>query len=177
MDWGANARLVSCTNSLLFSLPKKRGQHAMLCRATWLQGWSEEEEENMPKSLYCGVRGRNRWDRSSGLGRASLNISGFPGGSDGKESTCNVGDLGSIAGLERSPGGGHDNPLQYSCLENPMDRGAWQAAIGWQRVWHDSSDLARTHLLSNNWLCIMCGYFIIYLKADYLKHCCCKAPV
>ena len=119
MDWGANARLVSCTNSLLFSLPKKRGQHAMLCRATWLQGWSEEEEENMPKSLYCGVRGRNRWDRSSGLGRASLNISGFPGGSDGKESTCNVGDLGSIAGLERSPGGGHDNPLQYSCLENP----------------------------------------------------------
>ena len=43
---------------------------------------------------------------------------GFPGGSDGKESTCNVGDLGSIPGLERSPGGGHGDPLQYSCLEN-----------------------------------------------------------
>ena len=43
---------------------------------------------------------------------------GFPGGSDGKESTCNVGDLGSIPGLSRSPGGGHGNPLQYSCLEN-----------------------------------------------------------
>ena len=43
----------------------------------------------------------------------------FPGGSDGKESTCNVGDLGSISGLGRSPGGGHGNPLQYSCLENP----------------------------------------------------------
>ena len=44
---------------------------------------------------------------------------GFPGGLDGKESACNVGDLGSIAGLGRSPGGGHGNPLQYSCLENP----------------------------------------------------------
>ena len=54
---------------------------------------------------------------------------GFPGGSDGKEFTCNEGDLGSIRGLGRSPGGGHGNPLQYSCLENPMDRGAWQAAV------------------------------------------------
>jgi hypothetical protein len=45
---------------------------------------------------------------------------GFPGGSDGKESTCNVVDLSSIPGLGRSPGGGHDNPLQYSFWENPM---------------------------------------------------------
>ena len=52
---------------------------------------------------------------------------GFPGGSDGKESTCNVGDLGSIPKLGRSSGGGHGNPLQYSCLENSMDRGAWWA--------------------------------------------------
>ena len=52
---------------------------------------------------------------------------GFPGGSDGKESTCNVGDPGSIPGSGRSPGGGHGNPLQYSCLESPMDRGAWRA--------------------------------------------------
>ena len=44
---------------------------------------------------------------------------GFPGGSAGKESSCNVGDLGSIPGLGRFPGGGHGNPLQYSCLENP----------------------------------------------------------
>ena len=54
---------------------------------------------------------------------------GFPGGSDGKESARNVGDLGLIAGLGRSPGGGHGNPLQYSCLENPMDRGAWRATV------------------------------------------------
>ena len=44
---------------------------------------------------------------------------GFPVGSDGKETTCNAGDLGSIPGLGRSPGGEHGNPLQYSCLENP----------------------------------------------------------
>ena len=53
---------------------------------------------------------------------------GFPGGSEsepGKESACNAGDLGSIPGLGRSPGRGHGNPLQYSCLENPMDRGDW----------------------------------------------------
>ena len=50
---------------------------------------------------------------------------GFPGGSDGKACACNVGDLGSILGSGRSPGEGNDNPLQYSCLENSMDEGAW----------------------------------------------------
>ena len=54
---------------------------------------------------------------------------GFPGGSDGKESSCSVGDLGSIPGLGRSPRGGHGNPLQYSCLENHMDRGVWWATV------------------------------------------------
>ena len=54
---------------------------------------------------------------------------GFPGGSEGKESTCIVGDRGSITGSGRSPGGGYGNPCQYSCLENSMDRGAWGAAV------------------------------------------------
>ena len=53
----------------------------------------------------------------------------FPGGSDGKESACSVEDLGSISWLGRSPGGGHGNPLQYSCLENLKDRGAWRAVV------------------------------------------------
>ena len=48
----------------------------------------------------------------------------FPGGSDGKESACNAGDMGSILGLGKSPRKGNDYPLQYSCLENPMDQGA-----------------------------------------------------
>ena len=50
---------------------------------------------------------------------------GFPGGSDGKASACSVGDPGSIPGLGRSPGEGNGNPLQYSCLEDSMDGGAW----------------------------------------------------
>ena len=57
---------------------------------------------------------------------------GLPGGSAVKESAFNAGasgDSGSIPGSGRSPGGGHGNPLQYSCLENPMDRGAWWAIV------------------------------------------------
>ena len=54
---------------------------------------------------------------------------GFPGGSDGEESACNAGDLGSIPGLGRSPGGGHGNPLQYPCLEHLVNRGAWLTAV------------------------------------------------
>ena len=53
----------------------------------------------------------------------------FPGGSEVKASACNAGDLGSIPGSGRSPGEGNGNPLQYSCLENPMDRGAWWATV------------------------------------------------
>ena len=54
---------------------------------------------------------------------------GFPCGSDGKESTCNVEDLGLIPGLERSREERNGNPLQYSCLENSMDKGAWWAVV------------------------------------------------
>ena len=53
----------------------------------------------------------------------------FPVGSEGKESACNAGDLGSIPGSGRSSGEGNGNPLQYSCLEKPMERGAWWATV------------------------------------------------
>ena len=56
-------------------------------------------------------------------------LSWFPGGSDDKESACNARDPGSIPRWGRSPGGGHGDPLQYPCLENPMVRGAWWAAV------------------------------------------------
>ena len=56
-------------------------------------------------------------------------VYGFPGGSEVKASACNAGDLGSIPGSGRSPGEGNGNPLQYSCLENPMDGGSWWAAV------------------------------------------------
>ena len=62
-------------------------------------------------------------------------LKGFPGGSEVKASACNVGDLGSTPGSGRSPGEGNGNPLQYSCLENPMDGRAWSR--GSQRVGHD----------------------------------------
>ena len=55
-------------------------------------------------------------------------VRGFPGGLGGKESACNAGDPGLIPELGRSSGEGNGNPLQYSCLKNPMDRGAWQSA-------------------------------------------------
>ena len=66
---------------------------------------------------------------------------GFPGGLDGKEYACNVGDLGSILGLGRCPGEGNGNPLQYSCLENPMDREAWWATVhGVAKSWTQLSN-------------------------------------
>ena len=67
-------------------------------------------------------QGRSPWRRDRLQTSVFL---GFPGVTDGKESACNAGDPGSIPGLGRSPGGGHGNPLQYSCMENCMDRGAW----------------------------------------------------
>ena len=54
---------------------------------------------------------------------------GSPGNSDSKGSACNAGDLGSVSGLGRSPGEGNSHPLQYSCLENSMDRGVWWATV------------------------------------------------
>ena len=67
-------------------------------------------------------------------------VQGFPGGLDGKAFACNVGDLGSIPGAGRSPGEENGNPLQYSCLKNPMDRGGWQATV--HRV--TESDMSET---------------------------------
>ena len=58
-----------------------------------------------------------------------LMLSGFSGGSDSTESACNARDPGSILASGRSPGEGHGNPLQHSCLENPMDTGAWRATV------------------------------------------------
>ena len=79
-------------------------------------------------------------------------MQGFPNGASGKDMTANAGDIrdvGLIPGLGRSPGGGHSNPLKYSCLENPMaeESGELQS-IESQRIGHDGSDLAHTHQAS-----------------------------
>ena len=81
----------------------------------------------------------------------------------------NIRDVGSIPGLGRSPGGGHDNPLQYSCLENPMDKGAWRATVhrvakSWTRLKGLSPLAAHVHI-----------YVFIYKKISckYTDTCCC----
>ena len=83
--------------------------------------YDKDVESNILQLVYLSIS-------SPGLGTIVVN-NGFPGGSDGKESTWNTGDLGLTPGLGRSPGEGHDNPLQYPCLENPMDRGTWRATV------------------------------------------------
>ena len=63
------------------------------------------------------------------MGTSRASFVGFPGGSDSKESVYNAGDPGSIPGSGKSPGEGNGNPLQYLCLENTIDRGAWWATV------------------------------------------------
>ena len=73
--------------------------------------------------------------------RIILSLTPLSGGSDGKESACNAGDSGLIPGLGRSPGEGKGNPLQYSCLKNSMDRGAWRVTVhGVSKSWIWLSD-------------------------------------
>ena len=80
------------------------------------------------------------------LHRSTLQV-GLPGSSDGKESACNLGDQGLIPGSGRYPGEENGNPLQHSCLEISMDRGAWGGYSLWgsQRVWHDWATNTHTH--------------------------------
>ena len=72
--------------------------------------------------LWIEKHGRDIWE-------LPIKRSGFPGGLDGKESACNVGDPGLIPRVGRFPGEGNGNPFQYSCLENPTDRGDWQVTV------------------------------------------------
>ena len=88
----------------------------------WLRAWYLELETNKKKTEAVHLtRGL--------LATTTMLFEDFPGGSDGKASVYNVGDLGSIPGSGISPGEGNGTPLQYSCLENPMDGGAWWATV------------------------------------------------
>ena len=80
---------------------------------------------------------------------------GFPGGASSKEPACQSRrqDIVSVPGWGRPPGGGHGNPLQYSCLANPMDRGAWRATVhGVAKSWTRPHNLARTHMCATGFL-------------------------
>ena len=92
--------------------------------------------------------------KSSHLINTSFFLSGFPGGSEVKASACNVGDLGSIPWLGRFPGEENGNPLQYSCLENPMDAGVWWATV------HGVAN-SRTRLSDFTFFWLSCTAFVI----------------
>ena len=106
---------------------------------------SEQSEGTNPANiLISDLQPLELWDNSFSLHKPSslrdfamaalANWLGFPGNSESKESACNVGDMGSIPGLGRSPGGGHGNPLQYSCLENPRGQRSLAGSRGSRRV-------------------------------------------
>ena len=86
-----------------------------------------EGSVSFPTSILCLHR-KLQTGSSISLFKTS-NVKGFPSGSDSKGSACSAGDLDSVSGVGRSPGEGNDHSLQYSCLENSMDRGAWQATV------------------------------------------------
>ena len=91
-----------------------------------------------------------------------LQFTGFPGGSDGKESTSSVGDLGSIPGSGRSPGGGHGNPFKYSCLENLHGQRSLVGYSSWDRKESDTTDrLSITH-------CYLLSAFLILASYSFI---------
>ena len=88
---------------------------------------------------------------------------GFPGGSEVKASACNAGDLGSIPGSGRSPEKGNGNPLQYSCLENSMDRGTWRAIV--HAVANSQTRLSNPHTLNHNVKAMPCIiYYMLFIS-------------
>ena len=132
----------------------------------WRTKWEQKEEEERrwapPRDIQCSVW-VSEWRPGEaaslldckrheisplslprpapGFGYWIISLSSyFPGDSGGRESACNAGDLGSIPGSGRSPGEGNGNPLQDSCLGNPMDKGAWQATV------HGIAELGTTEL-------------------------------
>ena len=93
-----------------------------------------------------------------------------PGGSGGKESACNVEDQCSVLGWGRYPGGGHGNPLQHSCLENPMDQGAWRATVlGSQRVRHNRATKNTQPLLHQYLFLSILSFFYYCILFTYVN--------
>ena len=113
--------------SLSWEDPLEKGMATHSSILAWRIPWTEEPS-GLPSMVSQRVGHGDSWVgkfpwRSGRL--PTPVFLGFPGGSDGKESACNAGDLDSIPGLGRSPGEGNGNPLQDSCLEDPTDREAW----------------------------------------------------
>ena len=121
--------------------------------------------------IVAYVKNVGVWCRLQGWGlRLLLSHLRFPGGSVSKESACNVGDLGSVPGWGRSPGGGHDNPLQHSCLENPHGQRSLAGYSPWGHKELDTTErLSRAQGISR---CHTAGHFGISkgaLRRDFTR--------
>ena len=92
---------------------------------------------------------------------------GFPDGSEGKESACNVGDLSLITGLGRSPGEENGNPVQYSCLENSMDGGTWQATVHGVAKRSDRTEQLHFHMC----VCVLVAQLCLTLATPWTVAC------
>ena len=99
------------------------------------------------------------------LGESCFSLWGFPSGSGGKESACSVGDQGLIPGSGRYPGEGNGNPLQYSCLDSSMDRGAWQATVQFSSV----RSLSRVRLFATPRIAARLASLTITISRSSLK--------
>ena len=108
----------------------------------------------LPFSRQCWWKSHSHpWEESGRVqasGQISQSLWGFPGGSDSKESICNLGDPGSIPGLGRSPGGGHGHLLQYACLENPHGQ---RSLVGYSPRGHKESDTTEQLSTAQHKLC------------------------
>ena len=113
---------------------------------TWVQSLGQEDLLEKGMTTHSSIL-------APAKKRAQRNILGFPGGSEVKASACNAGDLGLIPGLGRCPGEGNGNPLQYSCLENPMDGGAWQATV--HEVAKSRTRLSNFTFTRKTYLCVI----------------------
>ena len=137
--------------SLGWEDPLEKGKPTHSSILAWRVPWTEESGRLQPMGLQ---RVRHDWATNLFRFHFSWEVS-VPGGSGGKESACNAGDLGSIPGLGSSPGEGIGYLLQYSGLESSMDREAWQATVpGVQRVrhnWATFTSLTRGWGFLNSW--------------------------
>ena len=114
----------------LFQILKEDAVKAL--HSTYQQIWKTQQwPQDWKRSVFIPIPKKGNAKECSNYRKIALisHASNFPGGSDGKASVYNAGDPGSSPGLGRSPREGNGNPLQYYCLENPMDRGAWYATV------------------------------------------------
>ena len=105
------------------------GSRTLTCKRAHLYSRQGRDRDPEVENGHVGTSGEGEGETNWEIRINIYTLWGFPGGSDCKESACNAGDPGSIPGSGRSPGEGNDSPLQYSCLENPMDSGAWWATV------------------------------------------------